>query len=57
MLEKIRQDIKKSQTSVLPVSALGKACRYTLTLWPKLTRILEYPELELSNNRAENSMR
>ena len=30
---------------------------YTLTLWRKLTRFLEYPELELSNNRAENSMR
>ena len=26
-------------------------------LWPKLTRFLEYPELELSNNLAENSMR
>ena len=26
-------------------------------LWRKLTRFLEYPELELSNNLAENSMR
>ena len=42
---------------MLPASAGGKACRYTLTLWRKLTRFLEYPELELSNNRAENSMR
>jgi transposase len=33
------------------------ACNYTLTLWDKLTRFLEYPELELSNNLAENSMR
>jgi len=37
--------------------ALAKACNYTLTLWDKLTRLLEYPELELSNNLAENSMR
>jgi hypothetical protein len=22
--------------TALPASALGKACRYTLTLWPKL---------------------
>jgi transposase len=36
---------------------LGKACNYTLALWEKLTRFLEYPELELSNNLAENSMR
>jgi hypothetical protein len=28
-----------------------------LTLWRKLTRFLEYPELELSNNLAEYSMR
>src|SRR5207253_10849310 len=34
-----------------------KACNYTLTLWDKLTRVLEYPELELSTNQAENSMR
>jgi hypothetical protein len=26
-------------------------------LWKKLTRFLEHPELELSNNVAENSMR
>ena len=41
----------------LPSSALSKACQYALTLWKKLTRFLEYPELELSNNLAENSMR
>jgi hypothetical protein len=41
----------------LPASALAKACNYTLALWQKLTRVLEYPELELSNNLAENSMR
>src|SRR5208283_2763357 len=35
----------------------GKAASYTLALWNKLTRFLEYPELELSNNLAENSMR
>jgi transposase len=28
-----------------------------LKLWRKLTRFLEYPYLELSNNLAENSMR
>ena len=35
----------------------GQACKYTLTLWEKLTCFLDYPELELSNNLAENSMR
>lgn len=44
-------------THALLASALAKACQYTLMLWPKLIRFLEYPELELSNNLAENSMR
>src|ERR1700704_4750043 len=43
--------------AALPSSALSKACQYALTLWRKLTRFLEYPELELSTNLAENSMR
>jgi len=36
---------------------LNKAARYTLGQWVKLTRFLDHPELELSNNWAENSMR
>jgi transposase len=57
LLEEIKTQIETARSSVLPSSALAKACQYTLTLWPKLTRFLEYPELELSNNLAENSMR
>jgi len=36
---------------------LAKACNYTLTLWQRLTRFLDYPVLELSNNLAENAIR
>jgi transposase len=57
LLEVIRADMEAARSSVLPSSALGKAVNYTLSLWQKLTRFLEYPELELSNNVAENSMR
>jgi transposase len=57
LLEDIRAQILAAQENTLPKSATGKACRYTITLWHKLTRFLEYPELELSNNLAENSMR
>lgn len=57
LLEAIRPQIDAARTRALPASALTKACNYTLTLWEKLTRFLEYPELELSNNMAENSMR
>ena len=57
LLEEIKAQIEAAQSSAPPSSALAKACRYTLTLWPKLIRFLDYPELELSNNLAENSMR
>ena len=40
-----------------PDSAAGQACRYTLAIWKKLVRFLDHPQLELSNNLAENSMR
>ena len=57
LLGDIRSKIEAAQSAALPSSALSKACQYALTLWRKLTQFLEYPELELSNNLAENSMR
>jgi len=57
LVEVIRGEVDAARDSSLPASALGKAANYTLSLWRKLTRFLEYPELELSNNLAENSMR
>jgi len=57
LLADIRNKIETAQSVALPSSALSKACHYALTLWKKLIRFLEYPELELSTNLAENSMR
>jgi transposase len=57
LLDRIQQQIEAASRNVLPASALGKAAHYTLALWQRLTRFLDYPELELSNNLAENSMR
>jgi transposase len=57
LLETIKRQIEAARVDALPASALAKASNYTLALWKKLTRFLEYPELELSNNLAENSMR
>jgi transposase len=56
LLEVIRGEVEAARDA-LPCSALGKAANYTLSQWRKLTRFLEHPELELSNNLAENSMR
>jgi transposase len=57
LLDLFRSEIEVIKSSVLPSSALGKALSYTLSLWRKLVQFLEYPEIELSNNLAENSMR
>jgi transposase len=57
LLGEIRKQIEAARSMALPGGSLAKASNYTLTLWDKLTRFLEYPELELSNNLAENSMR
>jgi transposase len=55
--EEIRAECQKLRREALPQSALGKAAAYTLNMWSKLARCLEYEEVELSNNLAENSMR
>ena len=57
LLAQIRTHILEMSKTVLPKSAAGQACRYTLAIWKKLIRFLDYPELELSTNLAENSMR
>jgi len=57
LLDDIRSKIEAAQSAALPSSALSKAGQYALAMWKKLTRFLEYPELELSTNLSENSMR
>ena len=57
LLDIIHEQILAMSKTALPKSAVGKACSYTLRLWKRLTIFLEHPQLELSNNLAENSMR
>lgn len=57
LLEKLHTHVLAIQKTALPKSTAGQAAHYTLSLWKRLTLFLEYPELELSNNLAENSMR
>lgn len=56
-VDEIERACKQLRLTVLPQSALGKAAAYTLNMWSKLVRCLEYEQVELSNNLAENSMR
>jgi transposase len=57
LLEQLRADLLALQKKALPKSTAGQAANYTLSLWSKLTLFLRHPELELSTNLAENSMR
>jgi hypothetical protein len=57
VLEQIKAAIVAARIDALPKSPLAKACNHTLTLWQRLTRFLDYPVLELSNNLAENAIR
>jgi len=56
-VDEIRQACLAITRQALPQSALGRAAAYTLNMWKKLERCLEYEQVELSNNLAENSMR
>ena len=57
LLEILRAELEAAGRKALPSSALGKGVNYTLALWQKLTRFLDHPQIELSSNLAENSMR
>jgi hypothetical protein len=57
LLDELRPALLALQKTRLPKSLAGQAANYTLSLWTKLTLFLDHPELELSNNLAENSMR
>jgi transposase len=55
--EEIHREGLRLRSVSLPKSALGQAVAYTLHQWPKLRRIFDHAQVELSNNLAENSMR
>jgi transposase len=57
VLARILAHIEQMRKTVLPKSAAGKGCTYTLGIWERLIRFLDHPQLELSTNLAENSMR
>jgi transposase len=57
LVYEIKSQIEAARAAALPKSLLAKAANYTLTLWTGLNRFLQYPDLELSNNWAENAIR
>ena len=57
LIAELKSRIEAARCGALPKSLLAKACAYTLNLWGRLMRFLEHPQVELSTNLAENSMR
>ncbi len=49
--------LKKVQPKVVPKSSLGKAINYSMSNWDYLTNVLEHEMCELTNNRAERSIK
>jgi hypothetical protein len=57
IVDGLKKRIESARASALPRSALGKACDYALGRWGQLRRFLDYGQIELSNNLAENAIR
>ena len=57
IVEEFHKWLKEIQPSILPKSLLGKAVNYGLNQWEKLITFLEDGRVELSNNRAERSIK
>jgi len=57
VVEALKGRVESARASALPRSALGKACDYALGRWGQLRRFLDYGQIELSNNLAENAIR
>jgi transposase len=57
VLTDLREWLDKTQLTVLPKGALGKALAYMHNYWGKLTRYTEAGDLPIDNNRAENAIR
>jgi transposase len=57
LVDGIHEKLLAVKGTVLPKSKLGEAVDYALGQWVRLAQFLKHPEIELSNNIAENSMR
>jgi len=56
-LEKIKTLALEARKTALPRSRLAEGCDYLLKRWKQLTCLLQYGQLGLSTNLAENAIR
>lgn len=57
LMEALKARALELQESMLPSSAMGAACKYTVLQWERLEKFLEDGVLEADNNWCENGMR
>ena len=57
IMEKFHAWLEALAPHLMPENLLGKAVRYALNQWSKLTRFLSHGEVPLDNNRCENAIR
>jgi hypothetical protein len=57
VLTELREWLNKTQPTVVPGSALGRALSYMHDYWAKLIRYVERGDLPIDNNRVENAIR
>jgi transposase len=57
ILEKFKTWLDRHLPATAPKTLLGKAIRYTLKLWTRLTRFLQDGRLALSNNATERAIK
>lgn len=47
----------RADSKVLPGSLLGKACKYAINQWERVSKSMDHGEVEVDNNRCENGIR
>ena len=57
VLAGLQKKLLSVRQGVLPQSALGKACDYTLGQWPRLILYATHGQVEIDNNWCENAIR
>lgn len=57
VVDRIKKELQAGQNVEPPGTQFSKGIAYGLNNWHQLTRFLYHPQIELSNNLAENSMR
>jgi len=57
ILDELRKIIDEVRTKITPTSVAGKAINYTFNEWKYLTVFLDHPEVDISNEKIENSIR